>query len=143
MKKQLSKGSFTVEAACVMSLILLAVMSMLYLFFFVHNRAWLTSAAYEAALSGSMEGVKENGKVYETAEARGKELGNVGFFGAENLTMQLQTGKRVQVLYDMDTIVPYGGMRWHLQMKGSSEVIRPVTWIRRIKAARDFSSGGR
>ncbi len=140
MKKCMSKGSFTVEAACVMSLILLAVMSMLYLFFFVHNRAWLTSAAYEAALAGSMEGVKANGKMYETAQARGKELGNVGFFGAENLELHLSAGKRIRVVYDMDTIVPYGGMRWHLQAEGSSAVIRPVTWIRRVKAAGDFTS---
>lgn len=38
------KGSFTIEAACVMSLILVAVMGILYLCFFVHNRAWLTAA---------------------------------------------------------------------------------------------------
>ena len=42
-----NRGSLTVEAACVMSLILLAVMGLIYLFFFVHNRAWLTAAAYE------------------------------------------------------------------------------------------------
>ena len=42
-----NRGSLTVEAACVMSLILLAVMGLIYLFFFVHNRAWLTAAAFE------------------------------------------------------------------------------------------------
>ena len=51
------KGSFTIEAACVMSLILVAVMGILYLCFFVHNRAWLTAAACESALTGSMEGI--------------------------------------------------------------------------------------
>ena len=49
------KGSFTIEAACVMSLVLITVMGVLYLSFFVHNRSWLTAAAYEAALAGSME----------------------------------------------------------------------------------------
>ena len=48
------KGSFTIEAACVMSLVLITVMGVLYLSFFVHNRSWLTAAAYEAALAGSM-----------------------------------------------------------------------------------------
>lgn len=141
MGKKLSKGSFTVEAACVMSLILLAVMSMLYLFFYVHNRAWLTAAACEAALAGSMEGVKEDGKIYETAEARGKELGNVGFFGAENLELRLKTGERVQVVYELDTMVPYGGMRWHLRVEGRSDIIRPVTWIRRMKGFRGLLDG--
>ncbi len=31
----------------------------LYLSFFVHNRSWLTAAAYEAALAGSIEGVQK------------------------------------------------------------------------------------
>lgn len=78
------KGSYTVETAAVMSLIFLVIMSSLYLCFYVHNRTWLTSAAYEAALTGSMEGNKRSGNIYETAWKRGKELGNTGFFGAEN-----------------------------------------------------------
>ena len=58
MKREyLRKGSFTIEAACVMSLVLLVLMGVLYLTFFVHNRAWLTAAACESALTGSMEGI--------------------------------------------------------------------------------------
>lgn len=58
---KLQKGSLTVEAACVMPVILLTLTGTLYLCFHVHNRAWLTSAAYESALCGSMEGIKKNG----------------------------------------------------------------------------------
>lgn len=47
MKEKIRKGSLTVESACVMSLILLVIMGLIYLSFFVHNRAWLTAAAYE------------------------------------------------------------------------------------------------
>ena len=54
---KLQKGSLTVEAACVMPVILLTLTGTLYLCFHVHNRAWLTSAAYESALCGSMEGI--------------------------------------------------------------------------------------
>ena len=46
------KGSFTIETACVMPLILLVLMGLIYLSFFVHNRAWLTAAAYESAWKG-------------------------------------------------------------------------------------------
>ena len=66
MVEKIKKGSFTVETACVMPLILLVLFGTIYLSFFVHNRAWLTAAAYESALSGSMEGNKKNGQVYET-----------------------------------------------------------------------------
>lgn len=92
------KGSFTIEAACVMSLVLITVMGVLYLSFFVHNRSWLTAAAYEAALAGSIEGVQKNGQIYEAASAKAQELGNVGFFGAENLSYQVSDGKTVKVL---------------------------------------------
>lgn len=137
----IKKGSMTVEAACVMSLILLVLMGLLYLCFFVHNRAWLTAAAYEAALAGCMEGVKEDGKVYEAAQARCQEMGNVGFFGAENLTAAVTEGDRVQVSYDMDTIVGFGGLKWHLKTEGSGKIIRPAQWIRKVKAASDVIKG--
>lgn len=134
------KGSFTVEAACVMSLVLLVLFGMLYLSFFVHNRAWLTAAACEAALSGSMEGVKKEDKVYETANVRARELGSQGFFGAENLTAQVETGKKVRVSYAADTISGFGGFQWKLQVQGESKIIQPVKWIRRLKAAADLAA---
>ena len=134
-RKYLKKGSFTVEAACVMSLILLVLMGILYLSFFVHNRAWLTAAACEAALTGSMEGVRKEGQPQEAAEVRSRELGNVGFFGAENLAVQVKNGTEIQVTYTADTISGFGGFRWKLTVDGSSKVIRPTQWIRKIKAA--------
>lgn len=71
---KVKKGSFTIEAACVMSLVLITVMGVLYLSFFVHNRSWLTAAAYEAALAGSIEGVQKNGQIYEAASAKAQDL---------------------------------------------------------------------
>ena len=133
--QQVRKGSFTVEAACVMSLVLFTLMGVLYLSFFVHNRAWLTAAACEAALTGSMEGVRKDGQTQEAAAVRSRELGNVGFFGAENLTGQAKGGKEVQVTYMADTIVGFSGLKWKLAAQGSSKVIRPVEWIRKLKAA--------
>ena len=55
----------TVEMAMLMPLILLVLMSVLFLFFWIHNRTWLTAASYEAALDGSMETVVPDGKIYE------------------------------------------------------------------------------
>lgn len=135
MLKKMKNGSMTVETACVMPLLLLVIFGTLYLCFFVHNRSWLTAAAYEAAVSGSMEGVKKDGKIYETARMRSLELGDTGFFGGENINTQTNVGKKVQVTYDLDTTMSYGGFQWHLQVEGTSKIIRPVEWIRKIKAA--------
>lgn len=141
MMRKYRKGSLTVETACIMPLILLVLMGILYLCFFVHNRAWLTAAAYESALSGSMEGIKKDGQIYETARMSSEALGNIGFFGAENLSTQTNVGKNVQVTYDLDTIVSYGGLSWHLRVEGSSSVVKPVSWIRKIKAASEVLKG--
>lgn len=141
-EKPMYKGSLTVETACVMPIILLALMGLLYLSFYVHNRAWLTAAAYESALTGSMEAVKQNGKVYESAKMRSEELGNIGFFGAENLTVQTNVGKRVQVVYNLDTIAEFGGFSWHLRTEGTSEILQPAKWIRKARAAANLITGG-
>lgn len=137
-KRKIRKGSFTIEAACVISLILVVLMGTLYLNFFVHNRTWLTAAAYEAALTGSMEAVKENGKAYENALAKGRELGNTGFFGAEDLSMQVNAGTGINVIYDVDTIIPFVGWKWHLRAEGTAKVIDPVSRIRKIRAAAEL-----
>ena len=136
-----NRGSLTVEAACVMSLILLAVMGLIYLFFFVHNRAWLTAAAFESALAGSMDGIREEGRSGDTARMRGRELGSTGFFGAENLDVQVTDGKEIKVVYTADTISGFGGFSWKMKAEGSSRVIKPVECIRKIKSAADIVDG--
>ena len=80
MKKRIKKGSMTIEAALLMPLLLLVVMITLYLFFYVHNKVWLTAAAYEAALDGSLETARPEGKSRDKALKKGKELGNSGFY---------------------------------------------------------------
>ena len=82
-----------------------------------------------------MEGIRKDGQSQEAAAVRSRELGNVGFFGAENLTGQVKNGKEIKVTYTADTISGFGGFRWKLTAEGSSRVIRPVEWIRKIRAA--------
>lgn len=139
---KISRGSFTLEAACLMPVILLTLMGVLYLCFFVHNRAWLTAAAYESALSGSMEGVRDGGKIYETAVMRSGERGNTGFFGAENLSVKTSVGKKVQVTYDADTVSGFGDLSWHIKVQGEALVVQPAEWIRKVKAAVELFGEG-
>ena len=112
----------------------------LYLFFYVHNKVWLTAAAYEAALDGSMETARPEGKSRDKALKKGKELGNTGFYESKNLKLQVSEGKKVQVTYDLDMFSLYGGFNSHLQVKGSVKVIKPVTWIRKVKGLSGVSN---
>ena len=129
--KRIKRGSFTVEAALLMPVIFLVLMGLLYLNFFVHNRAWLTAAAYEAAVSGSMEGYSKNGNIYEKADIQGRIL------GGENLSMQTRTGKNVQVTYQMEIPAGFLGMKWKIKATGKAVPLRPVGWIRKVKSVRD------
>lgn len=135
--KKLKKGSFTLEAALVMPLVLMVIMSVLYLNFFVHDRAWLTAAAYEAAVSGSMEGYRKDGKTYDKADIQGRMLGSAGLPGGENLRMQTTAGKTVQVTYRMDVPAGFLGLKWKIEAKGKAKPLRPVSWIRKVKGAKN------
>ena len=135
IKKGLESGSFTVEAAMIMPVVLLVTFSSLYLCFYVHNRAFLTSAACEAAVCGSIEGARINGDTYEAARDRSILLGNTGFFGAENLYTETaagtEPGSEILVAYELDTIFSPFGIHWHLKTEGRAGVFRPASEIRR------------
>ena len=133
LKKRIRKGSMTIETALLMPVILLVLMGTLFLFFYVHNRAWLTAAAYEAALDGSMESVRPDGKSQERALKKGKELGNTGFYGSRDLKLQASAGKTGKVTYDLELFSVYGGFNAHMQVQGKTKVIKPVSWIRKMK----------
>lgn len=124
----LKRGSFTVEMACLMPLYLFVILGLIYLCFFIHNRAWLTAAAHEAALKGCVEGTET------AADTKARELVNRGLFGAENLQMQADgKGERIIVQFDSDTVFGYGGLTWHLQVKAKEKRTRPVPFIWRLK----------
>ncbi len=46
----------------------------------------------------------------------------------------------MQVTYDLDMFSIYGGFNSHLQVKGSVKVIKPVTWIRKVKGLSEVSN---
>lgn len=126
--KSLKKGSFTVEMACLMPLYLLVILGLIYLCLFVHNRAWLTAAAYEAALKGCSQGSEE------AADTKARALANQRLFGAENLQLQVEEdGEKITVQFDADTSVGYAGLTWHLQVQAEEKQTNPVSFIWRLK----------
>ena len=131
------KGSFTIEAACVMSLVLITVMGVLYLSFFVHNRSWLTAAAYEAALAGSIEGVQKTDRYMKPLLQKHRNL-EMWDSLAQRICLTRSAMENSKVSYQADTIAGFGGFRWVLRTEGSSKIIRPAQWIRKVKAASEI-----
>ena len=136
--RKIKKGSFTIEAALLMPLVLMILIGVLYLDFFVHDRAYLTAAAYEAAVSGSMEGYKKKGNIYEKADIQGRMLGDIGLPGGENLSMQTNAGKTVKVTYRLEVPAGFLGQKWKLEVSGKAKPLRPVGWIRKVKGTVDM-----
>lgn len=136
------RGSFTVEMACLMPLFLLVIMGSIYLCFFVHNRAWLTAAANEAALAGVQEAFYKNGDTQRGAQERGRMLLAPALFGAENLAMSVSGDeKEVKVRFDADTIASYGGLSWHLQVENRQKVTNPVAFIWKARGVENIIGG--
>lgn len=64
---------------------------------------------------------------------KGRELGNIGFFGGDNLKIQASTGKNIQITYDLDMFSLYGGTNGHLQVQAKRKGVNPVSWIQESK----------
>ena len=137
--RRLKKGSLTVEAACLVPFVIVILMVMLYLCFYIHNRSWLSSAACEAALCGSLEANSGGGHVRERAAERGTELLNTGFFGASDAALFVERAESVRVVCRLDTrsMLGYGDS---LTVEGSSAIVRPAAWLRRQRRGKGGSS---
>lgn len=131
------KGSMTVEAAGLIPVVFLVVFSMLYLCFFVHNRVFLTAAACESAVCGSLEEAMRCGGGYEAAHTRSIERGNTGFYGAANLSAGIRTGDRTLVVwYAADTTASGFSIFWPMSAEGKAVLLHPAQEIREKKPYR-------
>ncbi len=107
-RKHYLQASFTVEAALLFPFILAVIVLLIYEAFFIHDRAVMHSAAYEAALRGS-EITDDDGdietKVRETGE---REIEGM-LLATKNPKMEIEVdSKEVRVTYRGDFIIPGG-----------------------------------
>lgn len=119
----------------VLPLVLFTVFGILYLCFHVHNRSWLTAAAGEAALCGSLEGVYENGEAAACASQRAYELLRSGFFAAE-VTPEVRTAGSVSVCYQLETRAAVLGFSWRSQALWQSLILHPGDTVRERRLQR-------
>ena len=136
-KGRWSRGSLTVETALCMPLILLVWMGTVSVCLFVHNRAWLTAAAYESAVTGSWDAVCTYGDVEERAREKLQILLQQSLYGSRDIQTDVEKdGETLKVSIEglHDT---YGGLRWKFHIEGSRKLCRPVSFIRKAKSLRE------
>ena len=87
-----------------------------------------------------MEEQREGGEPREAADVRARERGSVGFYGMENLSVEVNAGKnKIQILYQGEPPVLYGGFRLQMESEGEAEILNPVEKIRRLRVLRGES----
>lgn len=135
--RNFTKGSFTIEASVIMGVFLFMFLALFRLFFFVHNKAWLTCAAYEAAVTGSMAGELSGQDANFSAWWKANTLKNAGLSGLDSLDLQVQVTPlgKVEVSYFYQVPVIWQQMPMQVRVSAESRILRPTAWIRQVKAA--------
>lgn len=125
MKKEMRlRGSYTVEAALLMGMILPVLVGIIYMGFYLHDRGFLQGAAHEAAAYASLQADNQSADVPGAIEAlpAGRTLGvrSVSASAASG-------GRRVSVTYEGDLQLP--GMTAGLFGQGALTVRSGVTLL--------------
>lgn len=127
-------GSVTVEAVLIFPVVLFSVFAMLYFCFYVHGRAYLTMAAEEAALCGSMEAVRREGEPEQAAAQRSSELASAGFFLGDGPLIQCTAGEEIRVDFEMKMNPVYVNTGWLVHASGRSLALHPAETIRHLRS---------
>lgn len=131
-----NRGSLTVETALLMPVVLLVWMGTVSLCLFIHDRAYLTAAAYEAAVTGSWEAVSRYGSPKGRAREKAGILLQGPLYGAGKIRMSVEEKGDVLSVSMEGGYHSYGGLRWGFHVTGSRKLCRPVSFIRGVHRAR-------
>lgn len=127
------KGSFTIETALWMPVILMVWMGAVSMCLFVHNRAWLTAAAYEAAITGSWDAVCSQGNVEERAREKLHMLVGGSLFGSRDIQADIEKNRETLSVSVKGRHGAYGNLQWQFCAEGTRKMYRPVSFIRKTR----------
>lgn len=133
--KGIAKGSVTVEAAFIVPLALLVILTVLSLCFYVHNRAWYTAAAAETAVSAGTEGVRQGNDYWTVIEEKAKSLRGADGFPDSSQGMSANgSDSAVEVRVEADISLWMNSSILKIRIKEGIKIVRPVKFIRKIQA---------
>ncbi len=100
--KRKFKGSYTIEASLIFPFIMTVVVFIIYVSFYLHDRAVMSSCAYQAALKGSL--------VRTSAEDMAKEAKKAAEYNIEGLLLQTGDLETKAEVSDDEVLVSYTGV---------------------------------
>lgn len=147
MEKKYLKGSYTVEAAAVVSITFFVLAAFIICAFYIHDREVLQSAACEAAVAGSNFSTEDEGsaaaKKIKSLMKTGRLLGSRGLDGYVAVE-----SKQVQAAWRSSYPVPgfaakyLSGSKLNISVSWKSKRFDPADTIRKIRGAGELLSGG-
>lgn len=123
-----NKGSFTIEAAVIISFLFFVITGLLFLSFFLYDRCVLERTAAVAALRGSEALWEDNGVRYEKADKAVNDILTDRLLGADSVEKSIKvSGNQVTVSLFME----FKG--WNFLAEAKKKAINPVIFIRNCR----------
>lgn len=133
------RGSYTVEAALLMTIVIPVLTGILYLGFYLHNCALLKCAAYETAVYASLCREKEESR--ELVEKKSRELISGRLLGTREVSGNASVGDdRVTVQYKGKMQLPglviryFSGSALEITGSASLTLLKPGSTVVRLRS---------
>ena len=120
----LKRAAFTVEAALIMPVILMVLLSVLYLCMHVHNRNYLLSYAVEQSISGHTQPDPEL------------------IFSSDISVSRTDGGNMRTVSYTAGTVYYTGKRLYSISEKAGYRKVKPVTYLWRMRSVKKIFGQG-
>ena len=120
----LVRAAFTVEAALIMPVILMVILSSLYLCMHVHNRNYLRSYAVEQSISGHTQPDPEL------------------IFSSDISVSRTDGGNMRTVSYTAGTVYYTGKRLYNISEKAGYRKVKPVTYLWRMRSVKKIFGQG-
>lgn len=123
-----NRGSFTIEAAVIISFLVIVVSMILVLAFFLYNRCSLERAAAMGALRGSQAVWEDNSCRSQKADKGVDEILSYNLLGTDKVEKEI-TVKGNQISVALDMHIRY----WRFHTKVKKKSVNPVLFIRNCR----------
>lgn len=123
-RNSLKRAAFTVEAALIMPVILMVILSVLYLCMHVHNRNYLISYAVEQSISGHTQPDPEL------------------IFLSDISVSRTDGGNMRTVSYTAGTVYYTGRRLYGISEKAGYRKVKPVTYLWRMRSVKKIFGQG-
>lgn len=107
-KKRYLQGYFTVEAALILPMVMLFITIMIFLAFYSYDRCIMEQSAYQAALSGTSNHIKDTDTVWKETKEAADKLIEGKLFAISNVICNVNvSATEVAVTYYGEVNVPF------------------------------------